>query len=74
MEMGLCCCITSRILPCTRRNFKVLGTALGKAGDARIKLAKILAKYGAADYQAPSINNKTQAQEKEKVPTAWPLV
>ena len=42
---------------------KVLGTAVGKAGDARIKLAKILAKYGAADYKAPSIKDKTQAQE-----------
>lgn len=42
---------------------RVLGTALGKAGDARIKLAKVLAKYGAADYKAPEIKDKKQAQE-----------
>ena len=42
---------------------RVLGTALHKAGDARIKLAKILAKYGEADYKAPEIKTKEQAQE-----------
>jgi nitrite reductase (cytochrome c-552) len=42
---------------------RVLGTALEKAGNARIKLAKILAKYGAADYVAPSIDSKEKAQE-----------
>jgi len=42
---------------------KVLGTAIEKAGNARVKLAKILAKYGASDYVAPVITDKTQAQE-----------
>jgi nitrite reductase (cytochrome c-552) len=42
---------------------KVLGTAVEKAGNARIKLAKVLAKYGAADYVAPVITDKKQAQE-----------
>ena len=42
---------------------KVLGTALEKAGNARIKLAKVLAKYGASDYVAPVIKDKKQAQE-----------
>jgi len=42
---------------------RVLATALEKAGNARIKLAKILAKHGAADYVAPTITSKKQAQE-----------
>ncbi|MGP2656374.1 ammonia-forming cytochrome c nitrite reductase [Malaciobacter sp. WC5094] len=42
---------------------KVLGTALEKAGNARVKLAKILAKYGASDYVAPAITDKAKAQE-----------
>ncbi len=42
---------------------RVLGSALEKAGNARIKLAKVLAKYGAADYVAPSIDSKEKAQE-----------
>ncbi len=42
---------------------RVLGTALHKAGEARIKLAKVLAKHGAGDYKAPIITNKKQAQE-----------
>jgi nitrite reductase (cytochrome c-552) len=42
---------------------RTLATALEKAGNARIKLAKVLAKYGAADYVAPSITSKKQAQE-----------
>jgi len=42
---------------------RILGTALAKAGDARIKLAKILAKHGAGDYVAPSITDKGQAQQ-----------
>jgi len=42
---------------------RVLGTALHKAGEARVKLAKVLAKYGAADYKAPEIKDKKQAQE-----------
>ncbi len=42
---------------------RVLGTALEKAGDARIKLAKILAKYGASDYKAPANYSKEDAQK-----------
>lgn len=42
---------------------KVLGTALEKAGNARIQLAKVLAKHGAGDYVAPIIKDKKQAQE-----------
>lgn len=42
---------------------RVLGSALEKAGAARIKLAKILSKYGAADYVAPAITDKKTAQE-----------
>jgi len=42
---------------------KTLGTSLEKAANARIKLAKILAKYGASDYVAPVITDKKQAQE-----------
>lgn len=42
---------------------RILGSALEKAGDARIKLAKILSKYGAADYVAPAITDKKTAQE-----------
>jgi len=42
---------------------RILGTAIEKAGNARLKLSKILAKYGAGDYVAPSITDKTQAQQ-----------
>ena len=42
---------------------RTLGTALEKAGNARIELAKVLAKHGAADYKAPVITDKKQAQE-----------
>eukprot|EP01156_Anaeramoeba_ignava_P005869 Anaeramoba_ignava/a347208_16.p1 GENE.a347208_16~~a347208_16.p1 ORF type:complete len:162 (+),score=45.33 a347208_16:74-559(+) len=42
---------------------RVLATALEKAGNARIKLAKILAKHGAADYKAPQATSKEKAQE-----------
>lgn len=42
---------------------KILGTSIEKAGNARIKLAKVLAKYGASDYVAPEIKDKKQAQE-----------
>ena len=42
---------------------RILGSALAKAGEARLKLAKILAKYGAIDYKAPAITDKTQAQQ-----------
>lgn len=42
---------------------RTLGTALEKAGNARIELAKVLAKHGAGDYKAPEIKDKKQAQE-----------
>ena len=42
---------------------RTLGTALEKAGNARIELAKVLAKHGATDYKAPEIKDKKQAQE-----------
>ncbi|MGB6328334.1 MAG: ammonia-forming cytochrome c nitrite reductase [Halarcobacter sp.] len=42
---------------------RILGTSLEKAGNARIKLAKVLAKYGAIDYVAPTIDSKEKAQE-----------
>lgn len=42
---------------------KTLGTAIEKAGNARIKLAKVLAKHGVTDYKAPTITDKKQAQE-----------
>jgi len=42
---------------------RTLGTAIEKAANARIKLAKILAKYGASNYIAPVITDKKQAQE-----------
>lgn len=42
---------------------RVLATALEKAGNARIKLAKVLAKHGATDYVAPSLTSKKVAQE-----------
>ena len=42
---------------------RVLGTAIEKAGNARIELARVLAKHGAADYKAPQITDKKQAQE-----------
>ena len=37
--------------------------AIEKAGNARIKLAKVLAKHGVTDYKAPTITDKKQAQE-----------
>ncbi len=42
---------------------RVLATAIDKAGQARIKLAKILAKHGAADYKAPEYKTKEDAQK-----------
>ena len=42
---------------------KTLGTAIEKAANARIKLVKVLAKYGVTDYKAPAITDKKQAQE-----------
>jgi nitrite reductase (cytochrome c-552) len=41
---------------------RVLGSAIKKAQDARIKLRVVLAKYGAADFEAPDFSTKEQAQ------------
>ncbi len=41
---------------------RTLGTAIAKAQEARVKLRAILAKYGAADYQAPDFSTKEKAQ------------
>jgi nitrite reductase (cytochrome c-552) len=49
---------------------RILGTSIEKAGNARIKLAKILAKYGASDYVAPAYDSKEKAQELIGLPFA----
>ena len=41
---------------------RVLGGAINKGQDARIKLRTILAKYNAADYVAPDFSSKEKAQ------------
>ncbi|MDT8421043.1 MAG: ammonia-forming cytochrome c nitrite reductase [Desulfuromonadales bacterium] len=41
---------------------RVLGSAINKAQDARVKLRVVLAKYNAADYQAPDFSSKEKAQ------------
>lgn len=41
---------------------RVLGSAINKGQDARIKLRIILARYNAADYEAPGFATKEQAQ------------
>jgi nitrite reductase (cytochrome c-552) len=40
----------------------VLGSAIDKGQEARLKLRIILAKYNAADYQAPDFSSKEKAQ------------
>ncbi len=42
---------------------RVLGSAINKGQEARIKLRTILAKYNAADYEAPDFSSKEKAQE-----------
>ncbi len=42
---------------------RVLGSAINKAQEARIKLRAILAKYNAGDYQAPEFSTKEMAQQ-----------
>ncbi|HKL48207.1 MAG TPA: ammonia-forming cytochrome c nitrite reductase [Desulfuromonadales bacterium] len=42
---------------------RVLGSAINKGQDARIKLRAVLAKLGAPDYQAPDFSTKKKAQE-----------
>lgn len=41
---------------------RVLGSAINKGQDARIKLRTVLAKYNAADYAAPDFSSKEKAQ------------
>jgi nitrite reductase (cytochrome c-552) len=41
---------------------RVLGSAINKGQDARVKLRVVLAKYGAADYDAPDFSTKERAQ------------
>ena len=42
---------------------RVLGSAINKGQEARLKLRTVLAKYKAADYQAPDFSTKEKAQE-----------
>ncbi len=41
---------------------RLLGSAINKGQDARIRLRIVLAKYGAADYEAPDFSTKGKAQ------------
>lgn len=42
---------------------RVLGSAINKGQDARVKLRTVLAKYGAATFEAPDFSTKEKAQE-----------
>jgi nitrite reductase (cytochrome c-552) len=42
---------------------RVLGSAINKAQEARLKLRVVLAKHGAADYEAPDFSTKEKAQK-----------
>jgi len=42
---------------------RVLGSAINKGQEARLKLRTILAKHGAAEYEAPDFSTKEKAQE-----------
>jgi nitrite reductase (cytochrome c-552) len=42
---------------------RVLGSAINKGQDARVKLRAVLAKYNAGDYAAPDFSTKEKAQE-----------
>lgn len=46
---------------------RLLGVANDQAQQARIKLVKVLAKYGAIDYAAPDFSDKAKAQALAKV-------
>lgn len=46
---------------------RLLGVANDQAQQARIKLVKVLAKYGAIDYVAPDFSSKEKAQGLAKV-------
>ncbi|MBU0728490.1 MAG: ammonia-forming cytochrome c nitrite reductase [Proteobacteria bacterium] len=41
---------------------RILGSAINKGQDARVKLRTVLAKYKAGDYQAPDFSTKEKAQ------------
>jgi nitrite reductase (cytochrome c-552) len=41
---------------------RVLGSAINKGQDARVKLRTVLAKYGAATFEAPDFSTKEKAQ------------
>ncbi len=43
-------------------SLRVLGVAINKGSDARIKLAGILAKHGVMNYEAPDYSTKEKAQ------------
>lgn len=47
---------------------RVLGSAIGKGQDARLKLRTVLAKYDAADYQTPDFSTKEKAQQVTGLP------
>lgn len=47
---------------------RLLSSANNLAQDARIKLAKVLARHGAADYVAPDFSTKEKAQQIAGVP------
>lgn len=47
---------------------RLLGNANNLAQEARLKLAKVLAKHGAADYVAPDFSTKEKAQKLAGVP------
>ncbi|MFA7454924.1 MAG: ammonia-forming cytochrome c nitrite reductase [Desulfobulbaceae bacterium] len=42
---------------------RILGSAINKGQDARVKLRAVLAKYDAGDYAAPDFSTKEKAQE-----------
>jgi len=42
---------------------RILGSAINKGQDARVKLRAVLAKYNAGDYAAPDFSTKKKAQE-----------
>ena len=42
---------------------RILGSAINKGQDARVKLRIVLAKYNAADYAAPDFSTKEKAQQ-----------
>ncbi len=47
---------------------RILGSAINKGQEARIKLRVVLAKYDAADYAAPDFSTKEKAQQVTGLP------